>query len=171
MTTSTTRNSVGLFDVSHMGQLFVNGKNRLIESLEKIIPSDLSNLEVNKSKYTILLNENGGVVDDLIITRKEEGFYLVVNADRKLIDKNFILRFLHENCSCYLNDELSLISVQGPQAERVLNEIIPNTKFLKFMNGETFYYEGKAIYVTRSGYSGEDGFEISIPNDWVQEIL
>ena len=159
-----TRQSAGFFDVSHMGQLFVSGEKSLEESLEKIIPLDFKEIKQNQSKYSFLINHKGGIIDDLIITRVEEGFNIILNAACKDNDIKEIEKCLKSENKYELRKDLSLIALQGPKSESILESIVSGIKKLKFMNGDYFKFKGKKIYITRSGYTGEDGFEISIPN-------
>jgi len=165
-----TRTYAGFFDVSHMGQFFLEGDETLDKALEKIIPADLNSLKLNQSKYSFLLNDNGGIIDDLIITRTNKGFCIILNAACKDNDVKQILKYLSPKHKSYLNLDLSLIALQGPKAVIILEKLIPNVSKLKFMNGDNFKFTGSMIYITRSGYTGEDGFEISIPNDKVENL-
>ena len=159
-----TRTHAGFFDVSHMGQFFLEGDETLIESLEKIIPADLKNLKINHSKYSFLLNNEGGIIDDLIITRTEKGFCIILNAACKENDIKQISRFLEKNHKQNLNNDLSLIALQGPKSEKILVDLIPEIKGMEFMSSSWFRYKNYEILISRCGYTGEDGFEISIPN-------
>ena len=166
-----TRTHAGFFDVSHMGQFFLEGDETLINSLEKIIPADLKSLKINHSKYSFLLNEDGGIIDDLIITKTEKGFCIILNAACKDNDIKQISKFLDKNHKSLLNNELSLIALQGPKSVEILEKLIPGVSNLKFMTGSNFDYDGEKIYITRSGYTGEDGFEISISNKKVEKFI
>jgi aminomethyltransferase len=159
-----TRQSAGFFDVSHMGQLYVSGNKSSEQNLEKIIPLDFKDIKMNQSKYSFLINEKGGVIDDLIITRVEGGFNIILNAACKDNDIKEIAKCLDSESKYELRKDLSLIALQGPKSESILDFIVNGVKQLKFMNGNYFEFQGKKIYVTRSGYTGEDGFEISVPN-------
>ena len=159
-----TRQTAGFFDVSHMGQLFISGSKSLEQSLEKIIPLDFKEIKINQSKYSFLINDKGGVIDDLIITRVEGGFNIILNAACKDNDTKEIAKCLDSDSKYELKKDLSLVALQGPKSETILETIIPGVKELKFMNGDYFKFQGKKIYVTRSGYTGEDGFEISLSN-------
>ena len=159
-----TRSKAGLFDVSHMGQLFIEEDPDLVELLEKIIPIDLKNIKLNQSKYSFLTNENGGIYDDLIVTKIKTGFNVILNAACKQNDYKIIKDALGDKFKIKLNQDLSLIALQGPQSAEILESIIKDVSLLKFMNGHYFSYNQNQIYITRSGYTGEDGFEISIPN-------
>ena len=157
-----TRTYAGFFDVSHMGQFFLEGDETLTEALEKIIPADLKSLRINHSKYSFLLNNDGGIIDDLIVTKTEKGFCIILNAACKENDINQILRFLGKNHKHLLNNDLSLIALQGPKSVEILDKLIPGVSSLKFMTGSNFNYDNEKLYITRSGYTGEDGVEISI---------
>ncbi|MAJ22468.1 MAG: glycine cleavage system protein T [Candidatus Pelagibacter sp. TMED64] len=166
----TTRSEAGLFDVSHMGQLSIEGGDDLILALEKIIPLDFKSIRNNQSKYTFLTNINGGIYDDLIITKVEKGFNFILNAACKKNDFQLIKDGLNNKFKLTLHKDLSLIALQGPKAPEILEKLIKGVSLLKFMNGQKFIYETTKVYITRSGYTGEDGFEISIPNDLVENF-
>ncbi len=166
-----TRTYAGFFDVSHMGQFFLEGDETLIEALEKIIPSDLKSLKVNHSKYTFLLNDNGGIIDDLIVTKIKKGFCIILNAACKENDIKHISQILGKNHKYLLKNDLSLIALQGPKSVDILEKLIPGVSELKFMTGNNFNYDGENLYITRSGYTGEDGFEISISNKKVKKLI
>ena len=170
-----TRSNSGIFDVSHMGQLFIYGDDNLTEDLEKIFPLDLKNLKLNSSKYSFLMNDKAGVHDDLIITKLEEGFLIILNAACKDNDFKILTGLLKEKYKMVLDDQRSLIAVQGPKSVDILNQILEKVEDLNFMSGNWFTYKDQKLYVTRSGYTGEDGFEISITNElaevFTQELL
>jgi len=166
-----TRSNAGLFDVSHMGQLLIEGNESLSEELEKIIPVDLKKIRLNQSKYSFLTNEKGGIYDDLIITKVEGGFNIILNAACKDNDIKIIKNLIGNKFKLTLRKDLSLIALQGPKSSEILEKIINGVSSLKFMNGNKFSYNSKEIYITRSGYTGEDGFEISIPNELVEDFV
>ena len=166
-----TRSSSGIFDVSHMGQLFISGTENLTKDLERIFPANLENLNLNQSKYSFLMNNEGGIYDDLIITKIEKGYLIILNAACKYNDYEIIKSKLKDKYEIKLDETLSLVAIQGPEAKVILSKIIPGCNDLKFMNGNNFIFEDTNIYITRSGYTGEDGFEISIKNEKVEDFV
>jgi len=160
-----TRSNSGIFDVSHMGQLFIYGDDNLTNDLEKIFPLDLKNLKLNSSKYSFLMNDKAGVYDDLIITKLEEGFLIILNAACKDNDYKILSSLLKDKYKMVLDNQKSLIAIQGPKSVEILNQILKTVADLNFMSGNWFTYKDQKLYVTRSGYTGEDGFEVSISNE------
>lgn len=165
-----TRKNAGLFDVSHMGQCFVSGPDfaSVAAAVEKLVPADVAGLALNQQRYSQLLNEAGGILDDVMVTRiggdkPGDQLYVVVNASRKAEDFAHISANLPAGIKIRRADELALVALQGPQAESVLVPLAPEIAGLEFMQGRSFSISGIAAHVSRSGYTGEDGFEISVP--------
>ena len=160
-----TRNHSGIFDVSHMGQLFIHGSEDLVNDLEKIFPLDLKKLKLNHSKYSFLMNNDAGIYDDLIITKIENGFLIILNAACKESDFEILSKLLNNKYKMVLDEKRSLIAIQGPKSVEILNDVIKGVEDLNFMTGNWFLFNDEKIYITRSGYTGEDGFEISVENE------
>jgi aminomethyltransferase len=158
-----TRSLAGLFDVSHMGQIHVTGTSA-DRALESLMPMDFCSLTINRLRYALLTNEAGGILDDLMVMRADDGFSLVVNATRKAEDVAYFRQRLTPDCRINERHDLSLLALQGPQAASVLARIAPAAKGLSFMTGQSMQVLDIRCTVTRSGYTGEDGFEISVPN-------
>ncbi len=157
-----TRAAAGLFDVSHMGQVLVKGRGAG-QALEALVPVELESLALNKQVYAVFTNPRGGIEDDLIITRwDEELFFLVVNAACKVQDIAY-LRASLPGCDIEELDR-ALLALQGPRASEVMAKLVPEATALSFMNGCAGMLAGAECYITRSGYTGEDGFEISVPS-------
>ena len=165
-----TREYSGIFDVSHMGQLFIYGDENLTKDLEKIFPIDLKNLKLNNSKYSFLMNDEAGIYDDLIITKIEGGFIIILNAACKDNDHKILSKLLNNKYTMNLDEKRSLVAIQGPKSVRILDDIINSVENLNFMSGDWFIYKEQKVYVTRSGYTGEDGFEISIENQLAENF-
>lgn len=159
------RESAGLFDVSHMGQLFLSGEG-LDAELEKLIPADVAGVAVGQQKYSLLLAENGGILDDLMFSRWPGGIYMVVNGACKWDDIAHLREHLPDDIEINHMDEHALLALQGPKAFDALNRHVTGDyplDALVFMKGGKFEIAGVPAYISRSGYTGEDGFEISIP--------
>jgi aminomethyltransferase len=157
-----TRENAGLFDVSHMGQLLVHGSGVDV-ALEKIMPGDFQAATDMKPKYSLLLDEEGGIIDDLMATRRGQDFYIVVNGATKHGDIADMERRLPGDIVIDYMKEQALLALQGPRAAEVLETIVPGVSDLGFMQGGPFQWNGHSLWISRSGYTGEDGFEISVP--------
>ncbi len=172
-----TRESAGLFDVSHMGQAFLVGPDHetTARALEALIPADIVNLPPGKQRYSQLLNEEGGILDDLMVTRSadpdEDGaLLLVVNAACKTQDYAHIEARLPANVKLVRAEHRGLIALQGPKAEEALAALNPEAAEMGFMTLRTLKLGGVKANVSRSGYTGEDGYEISAAADRIGEI-
>lgn len=165
-----TRKDAGLFDVSHMGQISLSGP-QVASQLAAIVPVDVEALNNNQQSYAVLTNDNGGILDDLIICRwTEEKFLLVVNAACKERDLEHIKAHMGDDTRIELLEDLALIALQGPAAADVLASLAPGVAELDFMQGCFCNIDGMSCYVTRSGYTGEDGFEISIHERYAEAV-
>ncbi|MFK8048513.1 MAG: glycine cleavage system aminomethyltransferase GcvT [Halioglobus sp.] len=159
-----TRALAGLFDVSHMGQVVVAGPDSA-KMLESLVPADLEGLAIGAQTYTLFTDDHGGVLDDLIVTRwSEQEFFLVVNAACKEQDIAHLRAHLGENSFRVLEDQ-ALLALQGPAARQIMKIICPGSEQLTFMSGCHTQWEGIDVYISCSGYTGEDGFEISVPGE------
>lgn len=157
------RAKAGLFDVSHMGQLLLKGDN-VDEALETLVTGDLKGLKVGRLRYSLFTNDQGGILDDLMITRRDNDFYLVVNAAVKAQDIAHLKAHLGpRGIQIDILEDRALIALQGPAAELLLCRLNPQVEDLSFMSAGAFELEGVECWVSRSGYTGEDGFEISVP--------
>jgi len=164
-----TRENAGLFDVSHMGQLFVHGRG-VDAALERLMPGDFRSAADMKPKYSLLLDEEGGIIDDLMATRRGDDFYVVVNGATKHGDIAYMEQLLPEDVVIDHMREQALLALQGPRAAEVLEQIVPGVANLAFMEAGPFHWGGRALWISRSGYTGEDGFEISVPANAAAEL-
>ncbi|MCH8615098.1 glycine cleavage system aminomethyltransferase GcvT [Sphingomonas sp. SM33] len=164
-----TRENAGLFDVSHMGQLLVHG-NHVDVALETLLPGELKLLGDMKLRYSVLLAEDGGIIDDLMATRRGEEFYVVVNGATKHEDIDILQHRLPKYVVVDHMREQALLALQGPKAAEVLEAMAPGVSDLGFMQGGPFRAGGHPVWISRSGYTGEDGFEISVPSVAAQTI-
>jgi aminomethyltransferase len=163
-----TRAAAGLFDVSHMGQLWLTAKSGRYEDLaravESLVPVDLLGLTPGRQRYGFLTCDNGGVFDDLMISRHGDALLVVCNAARKAEDEALLRARLSGSCEIETLDR-GLIALQGPRAEEALSKLAPEVRDMRFMDAREATIRNALSYVTRSGYTGEDGFEISIPGE------
>ena len=157
-----TRENAGLFDVSHMGQLLLHGQ-KVDQALEKLMPGDFQAAADMKPKYSLLLDDEGGILDDLMATRRGDQFYVVVNGATKHADIANMERRLPREVVIDHMKEQALLALQGPRAAQVLETIVPGVSELGFMQGGPYQWNGRNLWISRSGYTGEDGFEISVP--------
>ncbi|MEM7214487.1 MAG: glycine cleavage system aminomethyltransferase GcvT [Pseudomonadota bacterium] len=164
-----TREFAGFFDVSHMGQVWLKGKDHaeISTQLEKLVPGDIANLGRGRLRYTQFTNVEGGILDDLMVTRPEEeaeegNLFLVVNASRKKEDFELLMDGLGSSIEATMINDRALLALQGPAAESVLSSMSEGIEEMAFMSSRKLAVGGIDCWVSRSGYSGEDGFEISV---------
>jgi len=155
------RDSAVLFDVSHMGQLRLHGKEAAA-ALETLVPVDVIGLAPGKQRYALFTNDAGGILDDLMVTRRDDHLFLIVNAACKEADTAHLRAHLATRCLIEPLPERALLALQGPKAAAVMERLAPELTKLTFMTGADAIIHGIACFATRSGYTGEDGFEISV---------
>jgi aminomethyltransferase len=162
-----TRAAAGLFDVSHMGQVILRPTSGDVAdaaaALETLVPVDVLGLPVGRQRYGLFTDEAGGILDDLMIANRGDHLFLVVNASRKADDIAHLRAHLGGTCAVEEITDRALIALQGPEAEAALSRIVPEVTDLGFMDVAILPVSGGEVWVSRSGYSGEDGFEISVP--------
>ena len=157
-----TRESAGLFDVSHMGQLQLAGPDAAA-ALESLMPVDVIGLGVDKQRYGLLLTDEGTIIDDLMFVNRGDHLFLIVNGACKAGDIAHIQARIGTRCQVKPLPDQALLALQGPQAVTALQRLVPGVQALVFMTGGAFDWQGAPLFITRSGYTGEDGFEISVP--------
>ena len=168
-----TRSSAGLFDVSHMGQLTLSSDEGADEdaatALERLLPGDIAGLKPGRMRYSLLLDDNGGILDDLIVTDMGAAagrtLGLVVNGAMKWDDIAHLREHIPDAITMTLHDDKALLALQGPKAAAVLEDLVPGVGKLTFMTAAAFEWQGTSLWISRAGYTGEDGFEISVPED------
>ena len=169
-----TRAAAGLFDVSHMGQIVLRAKRGDVDeaarALERLVPVDVLGLAVGRQRYAFFTNEAGGILDDLMIARFPDSLLLICNAARKTADEAHLRDALSDCCDIDVLDR-ALIALQGPSAESALVRLASNVSSMRFMDARETSIMGAKCIATRSGYTGEDGFEISIPSSSAREIV
>src|SRR5579862_3112877 len=156
-----TRAAAGLFDVSHMGQIALRPRAGGLEgaaaALETLVPGDMRGLAPGRQRYTVFTNSEGGVHDDLMVANHGDHLLLVVNASRKAFDEAHLRSHLSASCVIELLGDRALIALQGPAAETVLSALAPEVMSMRFMNVRSVTLMGERCFVSRSGYTGEDG--------------
>jgi len=173
-----TRSHAGLFDVSHMGQLEISGEG-VEAALEAVLPIDLTTLKPGRQRYSLLLDENGGVLDDLMLTNAAHHYYMVVNGATKWDDIAHLREHLPDAITLTLLDEAALLALQGPEAAQALGRLglvpmnagWPSVGDMTFMDSGPFLWGEVPLRVSRSGYTGEDGYEISVPAEHVAAFV
>ena len=161
-----TRASAGLFDVSHMGQVILRPKGTLAETalaLESLIPVDVLSLAVGRQRYGMFTDASGGILDDLMFANRGDHFLVVVNAACKASDIAHMKAQLSGACHVVPVTDRGLLALQGPKAEAALARLLPAAAAMRFMDVAFLDWRGEQLWVSRSGYTGEDGYEISVP--------
>jgi aminomethyltransferase len=171
-----TRQKTGIFDVSHMGQAFLIGPDHetVADALEKLVPAEIKGLEPGQQRYTQLINADGGIIDDLMVTRPvdEDGtLFLVVNAACKQGDYDWIRQNLPHGIHLEEHQAHALIAVQGPASEKVVASHCPDAAAMNFMDAMASTFDGLEIHISRSGYTGEDGYEISVADEKAVQLV
>ncbi|MGR9108065.1 MAG: glycine cleavage system aminomethyltransferase GcvT [Gammaproteobacteria bacterium] len=164
-----TRKSASFFDISHMGQIRITGPD-VATALESLVPGDLSGLPVAKQRYTVFTNESAGILDDLMVTHAGDHYFLVVNASRKEADLRHLLERMPQSCEITMLTGQSLFALQGPEAVEVMERVAPGAEELDFLSAGSFLVAGTRCFISRSGYTGEDGFEISVPASGAERV-
>lgn len=163
------RQRAALFDVSHMGQVLLSGSDAA-RALETLVPADIVGLALNQQRYGFFTVTGGGILDDIMITRRAEGLVLVVNASNKEAGIAHLRAAIGDRCAILPLTDQALLALQGPAAAAVMQQHAPVLAQLAFMHGAAITLAGVPCYATRSGYTGEDGFEISVPADRAVEL-
>ena len=161
-----TRAEAGLFDVSHMGQLRLVGTDAA-SAFESLMPVDVIDLPVGKQRYGLLLTDEGNIIDDLMFVNRGADIFVIVNGACKVNDIAHIQGRIGAKCQVIPMPDRALLALQGPKAVGALSRMVPGVEKLVFMTGASFDWQGADLFITRSGYTGEDGFEISVHNDHV----
>ncbi len=170
-----TRTAAGLFDVSHMGQIVLRphsgGVQDAARALETLVPGDIDALAPERQRYTLFTNAAGGVIDDLMVSNQGDHLRLVVNAGRKDVDIAHLRDRLADACHIDVLDDRALLALQGPLAEAALARLAPEATGMRFMDARPITLIGETCLVSRSGYTGEDGFEISIAGERAEALF
>ena len=170
-----TRSAASLFDVSHMGQIVLRPRSGRIEdaarAFETLVPGDVLGLAIGRQRYTLLTNAMGGVLDDLMVSNQGDHLLLIVNAARKAADEAHLAAQLADSCLIEALAEHALVALQGPEAENVLAVLASEIRTMRFMDVRGMTLAGAVCIVSRSGYTGDDGFEISIGAEAAEDTM
>jgi aminomethyltransferase len=164
-----TREAAGLFDVSHMGQLTLSGGDAAA-AFESLVPVDVIGLAAGRQRYGLLLADDGGILDDLMFVNRGDDLFVIVNGACKASDIAHIQARIGSRCQVTPLPTQGLLALQGPQAVTALERLVPGVSDLVFMTGARFVWQGTPLFITRSGYTGEDGFELSVPGDAAEAL-
>lgn len=169
-----TRAKSGLFDVSHMGQVIITPKSGHVgdaaKALEALVPVDIVGLQDGRQRYGFFTNEAGGILDDLMIANRGDHLFLVVNAACKQADFEHMCAHMSGSCELEMLDDRALIALQGPSSEAVLSKICPDVAAMNFMDVKILASEIGEVWISRSGYTGEDGYEISVDSQYADKL-
>ena len=163
------RQHAGFFDISHMGQFVISGLS-VAQELEKLTPGKISRLAIGQQRYAVLTNENGGIIDDIIVTRRESDFLIVVNAACKDKDYTHLKHHLPDHCTIKILQDQALFALQGPSAEKVMAQMSEQASKLLFMHACHTRISDIDCFISRCGYTGEDGIEISVENQHAETL-
>ena len=166
-----TRAQAGLFDVSHMGQILLTAKSGRVEdaalALERLVPVDVAGLAEGRQRYAFFTNDAGGILDDLMVANRGDHLFLVVNAACKEADFAHLTAGLPD-CDLGMVTDRALLALQGPAAEAALARLVPDVVDMRFMDVAIRQWDTAELWISRSGYTGEDGFEVSVPNAFAE---